>query len=128
LIMRVIFSSVSAALSDPESDNHQKNQPKNHGWICSVATETCLEISISWSDLFSSNGNSPRDFRLLVFTNDVAHQSSGPGFPFSESDYLGRFLFSEFDRPGQFRRSIKTRNCRIGQTHARTDRHTVVII
>jgi len=35
--MRVIFSSVSAALSDPESDNHRKNQPKNHGWISSVA-------------------------------------------------------------------------------------------
>jgi hypothetical protein len=35
--MRVIFSSVFAALSDPESDNHQKNQPKNHGWISSVA-------------------------------------------------------------------------------------------
>ncbi len=40
---------VSAALSDPESDNHQKNQPKNHCWICSVATETRLKISVSWS-------------------------------------------------------------------------------
>jgi hypothetical protein len=86
LIMRIIFSSVSAALSDPESDNHQKNQPKNHGWICSVAAsfnhqknqpknhggicsvaaKTRLEISVSWSDLFSSSENSPRDFRLMV--------------------------------------------------------------
>jgi hypothetical protein len=66
LIMRVVFSSVFAALSDPESDNHQKNQPKNHGWICLVATETRLEISVSWSDLFSNSENSPRDFRLLV--------------------------------------------------------------
>jgi hypothetical protein len=112
LIMRVIFSSVSAALNDPENDNHQKNQPKNHGWICSVATETRLEIFVSWSDLFSSSGNSPRDFRLLVFTNDV------------ESDYSGRFSFSESDRPGWFRRFIKTRNCSIGWTHACTDPHT----
>jgi hypothetical protein len=68
--------------------------------------------------------NSPRDFRLLVFTNDVAHQSSGPGFPFSESDCPGRFPFSESDRPGRFRRSIKTRNCPVGRTHGRTHART----
>ncbi len=47
---------------------------------------------------------------------------------FSESDCPGQIRFSESDRPGPFRWSIKTRNCRVGRTHARTDRHTIVII
>jgi hypothetical protein len=53
--MKVIFSSVSAALSDPKSDNHQKNQPKNHGWICSVAVETRFDIFVFWSSRTTRN-------------------------------------------------------------------------
>jgi hypothetical protein len=49
------------------------------------------------------------------------------GRPFSESDWSGRFPFSESGRPGRFRRVIKTRNCRVGRTHARTDTHVVII-
>jgi hypothetical protein len=114
LILRLSKYFISL-FSDPESDNHQKNQPKNHAWICSVAAETHLEISVFWSDLFSSSGNSPWDFCLLVFMNDA------------ESDCPGRFPFSKSDRPSRFRRSIKTRNYPIERTHACTHTHVVII-
>ncbi len=114
LILRLSKYFISL-FSDPESDNHQKNQPKNHGWICSVVAKTRLEISVSWSDLFSSSGNSPRDFCLLVFTNNA------------ESDCPGWFPFLESDRPSWFCRSIKTRNRPVERTHARTHTHVVII-
>jgi hypothetical protein len=43
------------------------------------------------------------------------------GIPFSESDCPGRISFSESDCPGRFRQQIKTRNCRVKWTDARSE-------
>jgi hypothetical protein len=99
LIMRVVFSSVFAALSDPESDNHQKNQPKNHGWICLVATETRLEISVSWSSRTTRNSTVRASSR---FRNPTVRASSA----------------------GPLKRGIVPSDKR---THTRTHTHVVII-
>jgi hypothetical protein len=108
---------------DPKSwkpcpENHILKFPKQHRQQFKAKKKKTLSVCLSRSRNWVS---APRRthrrtdkhhyFRLLVFTNDVAHQSSGPGFPFSKSDCSGRFSFSESDRPGRFRRSIKMRNC-----------------
>jgi len=43
------------------------------------------------------------------------------GIPFSESDCSGRISFSESDCLGRFRQWIKTRNCRVEWTDARSE-------
>ncbi len=63
---------------------------------------------------------------MAGFATENAARTSCDWFSFSESDCSGWFLFSESDRSGQFRRSIKTWNCSVGRTQART--HMLVLV